>query len=77
MVWYFRLLNFPQFAVIHILKVFRVVSEAEIDVFFFFSWNFLAFPMISRCWQFDFLFPCLSLIQLEHLEFLSSCIAKA
>ena len=35
-VWYFRLLNFPQFAVIHILKVFRVVSEAEIDVFFFF-----------------------------------------
>ena len=32
MVWYFQLLNFPQFAVIHLVKVFRVVNE-EVDVF--------------------------------------------
>ena len=34
MVWYSHLLkNFPQFVVIHIVKGFSVVSEAEIDVF--------------------------------------------
>ena len=33
-VWYSHLLkNFPQFVVIHIVKVFRVVSEAEVGVF--------------------------------------------
>ena len=34
MVWYSHLLkNFPQFVVIHTVKGFGVVSEAEIDVF--------------------------------------------
>ena len=34
MVWYFHLfMNFPQFVVILIVKGFRVVNEAEIDVF--------------------------------------------
>ena len=34
MVWYFHLLkNFPQFIVIHIVKGFSVVNEAEVDVF--------------------------------------------
>ena len=34
MVWYPHLLkNFPQFAVIHTVKCFRVVSEVEVDVF--------------------------------------------
>ena len=34
MVWYSHLFqNFPQFVVIHIVKGFSVVSEAEIDVF--------------------------------------------
>ena len=34
MVWYCRLLkNFPQFVVIHTVKGFSVVSEAEVDVF--------------------------------------------
>ena len=34
MVWYSCLLkNFPQFAVIHIVKVFGVVNKAEVDVF--------------------------------------------
>ena len=34
MVWYSHLLkNFPQFVVIHTVKDFSVVSEAEVDVF--------------------------------------------
>ena len=34
MVWYFHLLkNFPQFIVIHTLKGFGIVNEAEVDVF--------------------------------------------
>ena len=33
MVWYFRLLNFPQFVVIHTVKGFVIVNKAEIDVF--------------------------------------------
>ena len=34
MVWYSHLLkNFPQFAVIHIVKGFDVVNKAEVDVF--------------------------------------------
>ena len=38
MVWYFHLFkNFPQIAVIHIVKDFSVVSEAEVDVFLKFS----------------------------------------
>ena len=34
MVWYSHLFkNFPQFLVIHTVKVFSLVSEAEVDVF--------------------------------------------
>ena len=45
-VWYPHLLqNFPQFIVIHIVKVFGIVNKAEIDFFF---WNPLAFLMIQR-----------------------------
>ena len=34
MVWYSRLFkNFPQFVVIHTVKGFSVVNEAEVDVF--------------------------------------------
>ena len=34
MVWYPHLLkNFPQFVVIHTVKGFNIVSEAEVDVF--------------------------------------------
>ena len=43
MVWYFHFFkNFPQFVVIHIVKGFGIVNEAEVDFFF----NFLAFSMI-------------------------------
>ena len=45
MVWYSHLFkNFPQFVVIHTVKGFSIVSEAEVDVFF---WNSLAFSMIQ------------------------------
>ena len=34
MVWYSHLFkNFPQFIVIHTVKVFSIVNEAEVDVF--------------------------------------------
>ena len=34
MVWYSHLLkNFPQFAVIHTVKVFGIVNKAKVDVF--------------------------------------------
>ena len=34
MVWYSHLFkNFPQFVVIHMIKGFNIVSEAEVDVF--------------------------------------------
>ena len=36
--------NFPQFVVIHAVKGFSIVNEAEVDVF----WNSLAFSMIQR-----------------------------
>ena len=46
MVWYSHLLkDFPQFVVIHIVKGFGIVNEAEVDVslelscFFFFSYD--------------------------------------
>ena len=43
-VWYSRLFkNFLQFVVIHIVKGFRVVSEAEVDAFL----DSLAFSMIQ------------------------------
>ena len=45
MVWYSRLLkNFPQFVVIHTVKGFSIVSEAEVDVFLELS-CFLCDPM--------------------------------
>ena len=34
MVWYSHLLkNFPQFAVIHIVKGFGIINKAEVDIF--------------------------------------------
>ena len=38
MVWYSHLSkNFPQFVVIHTVKVFSIVNEAEVDIFLEFS----------------------------------------
>ena len=44
-VWYSHLFkNFPQCVVIHTVKGFSVVSEADLDFF----WNPLAFSMIQQ-----------------------------
>ena len=44
-VWYSYLFkNFPQFVVIHIVKDFSVINEAEVDVFLEFS----CFSMVQR-----------------------------
>ena len=41
MTWYSHLFkNFPQFIVIHTVKGFSIVSEAEVDVFLEFSYFF-------------------------------------
>ena len=41
MVWYSHLFkNFPQFVVIHTVKGFRIVNEAEVDAFLEFSYFF-------------------------------------
>ena len=47
MVWYSYLFkNFPQFVMIHTVKGFSIVNDAEVDFFFF--WSFLAFSMIQH-----------------------------
>ena len=74
-VWYFHLFqNFPQFIVIHTVKGFGIVNEAEIDVFLeiscFFDHLADVGNLISGCSVF-------SKIQLEHLEVHGSHIAEA
>ena len=51
--WYSQLFkNFPQFLVIHSQRL----SYSQIKQKWTFFWNSLAFSMIHRYWQFDFLF---------------------
>ena len=66
--------NFPQFVVVHTVKGFSIVSEADVDVFLESAW-FLYDPMdvgnlISGSSAF-------SKSQLEHLEVLCSCTVEA
>ena len=57
MVWYFHLFkNIPKFVVIHIVKGFSTVNEAEVNIFFGIP---LLFLWSSLCWKFDPWFPCL------------------
>ena len=61
-VWYFHLFqNFPQFAVIHIVKGFGVVNKAEVDAFLelycFFNdqqmlaiWSLVPLPFLKPAW---------------------------
>ena len=59
-VWYWHLFQkFPQLVVIHTVKGFSVVNEAEVDVFF---WNSLTFSVIQRM---------LAIWSLIHLPFLN------
>ena len=45
-VWYSRLFkHFPQFVVIHVVKVFSIVNKAEVDVFLDFLVASLGFSM--------------------------------
>ena len=62
--------NLPQFVVIHTVKEFSVVNEAEVDIPLLFLWS-------NRSAQFDLWFLCLLLIQLVHLEVLSSHTVEA
>ena len=56
-VWYSHVLeNFPKFVVIHTVKGFNVVSEAE---YMLFSGILLLFLLSDRCLEFDLCFPCL------------------
>ena len=82
MVWYCHLFkNFPQFVVIHTIKGFSVVNEAEVDVFLEFSLFFYdptdignlisgspAFPKSSlNIWKFSVHVPLKpSLENIEH-----------
>ena len=72
MVWYSHLLkNFPQFVVIHTVKGFGIVNEAEVDVFLKLSCFFYDPMDVGN------LISGSSAFQLEHLEVHSSHIAEA
>ena len=72
-VWYSHLFkNFPQFVVIHTIKGFSIINEAEVGVFL----ELLLFRWSNRCWQFDLWFLCVFKIRLKHLEVHGSCILK-
>ena len=74
-VWYFHIFNnFPQFVLIHTVRSFIVVNEAEVDVFLEFS---CFFYVAIGCWQVDLWFLFLFYIQLEYLEVLDSCTIEA
>ena len=47
-VWYSHLLNFPQFVVIHTVKGFSVVNEAEAGIFLRFSCFFYDLTDVSN-----------------------------
>ena len=65
--------NFPQFVVIHTVKDFSIVNEAEVYVFL----ELYCFLWSNRCWQFDLWFLCLFLVQLKHLEVHGSYTVEA
>ena len=74
MIWYSCLFeNFPQFVVIHTVKGFIVVNEAEVD---FFGSSF-AFSMIQHLLAIWSLVPLPFLNPAFYLEVLSTCIAEA
>ena len=74
MVWYSHLFkNFPQFVVIHTVKGFSLVNEAEVDVFLEF---FCFFVWSNRCWQFDLWFLCLFYVSLNIWKFLVHVLLK-
>ena len=75
MAWYHLFKNFPQFVVIHTVKGFSIVSEAEIDVFLEFCCFFYDTTDTGNLTSASSL--CLFSIQLEHLGVLSSHTVEA
>ena len=77
MVWYSHLFqNFPQFIVIHTVKGFGIVNEAEVDVFLELSYFFGDPKDVGNLISGFSAFSSRN-IQLEHLEVHSSCTAEA
>ena len=75
MVWYSRLFqNFPQFIVIHTVKVFGIVNKTEIDIFLLFSCFFYDPMDVGNLISGSSAF---SNFQLEHLEVHGSLFAEA
>ena len=70
MIWNSHFLkNFPQFVVVHTVKMFSIVSEADGNVFLGFPW-FLYDPMdVGNLIS-------VSSNQIVYLEFLSSCTVE-
>ena len=74
-VWYSHLLkNFLQFIVMHTIKGFGIVNNAEIRCF---SGTLLLCWWSRGCWHFDLWFLCIFYNQLEHLEAHGSRITEA
>ena len=74
LVWYSHFFkDFPQFVVIHTVKGFSIVNEAEVDAFFLEFSCFFYDPMDIGNLISDS--PASS--KLEHLEVLDSCAIKA
>ena len=70
-IWYSHLfMNFPHTVVIHTVKDFSVVSEAEVDFLFLIP---LLFLQPNGCYQYDLWLLCFFWIQLVYFEVLSSC----
>ena len=75
MFWYSHLFkNFPQFVVIHTVKGFSVVNEAEVDIFSGISLFFYGTTDVD-CLISDS--SAFSKCSLYHLEVLSSCTVEA
>ena len=79
-VWYSHLLkNFPQFTVIHIVKGFGIVNNAELDVFLDFScffmiqqllaiWSLVPLPFLKPAWIWKFMVHVMLKPGLENFE---------
>ena len=72
--WYSHLFkNFPQFVVIHMIKGFGILNEAEVDVFLELSHFFDDPTDVGNLISGSFAFSK----KLVHLEVLSSCTVEA
>ena len=76
MVWYSHLFkNFPPFVVLHMVKAFNIVSETDVDFFFFFEFPCFSYDPadVGNLLSGSSAFSKSSL----HLEVLGSCTTEA